>query len=94
MSRSTLTPSQALSQWNDSFILRMSEKLSERIISELRGKEKAQGPQQQVIQAWRLVLGRSPTSEESAKSVRFVEAHGLPLLCRVLFNSNEFVLID
>ena len=90
----TTTPSQALSQWNDSFILRMSEKLSERIISELRGKEKAQGPQQQVIQAWRLVLGRSPTAEESAKSVRFVEAHGLPLLCRVLFNSNEFVLID
>ncbi len=90
----TTTPSQALSQWNDSFILRMSEKLSERIISELRGQEKAQGPQQQVMRAWRLVLGRSPTAEESAKSVRFVEEHGLPLLCRVLFNSNEFVLID
>ena len=90
----TTTPSQALSQWNDSFILRMAEKLSERIISEQRGDEKAQGPPQQVMRAWRLVLGRSPNAAENAMSVRFVEEHGLPLLCRVLLNSNEFVLVD
>ncbi len=90
----TTTPSQALSQWNDSFILRMSEKLSARIISERGSQENAPDSQQQVIRAWRLVLGRSPTAEENAQSIRLVEKHGLPLLCRVLFNSNEFVLID
>lgn len=90
----TTTPAQALSQWNDAFVLRMAERLSERILSELLGEGMAVDPELQARRAWRLVLGRSPTADELAKSVRLVRDHGLPLLCRVLFNTNELVLID
>jgi len=90
----TTTSSQALSQWNDSFILRMSEKLSERIVTELRDQGIVDEPQQVVTVAWRRVLGRPPTAAEEVTAARLVEDHGLPLLCRVLFNSNEFVLIE
>lgn len=85
----TTTPSQALSQWNDSFITRMSGKLAERV-----KKESADNIEQQVTLTWRRVLGRLPTTDEQTKSVHLVRDHGLPLLCRVLFNSNEFILID
>ena len=44
--------------------------------------------------AWRLVLGRLPGKQEQARATRLVDQHGLALLCRVLFNSNEFILID
>ena len=84
----TTTPSQALSQWNDAFVLRMSDKLAERV--EKGGDEIAR----QVDRAWRLVLGRFPDGEEKASSARLIRDHGLPLLCRVLLNSNEFILID
>ncbi len=61
-----------------------------RVINELGAKE----TEKQVSRVWRLVLGRYPTGDEKAKSLRLVEDHGLALLCRVLLNSNEFVLID
>jgi hypothetical protein len=85
----TTTPTQALSQWNDSFILRMSDKLADRVQRE-SGDEVAS----QVDRTWRLVLGRDPDVNERAKSLRLAKNHGLALLCRVLLNSNEFVLID
>lgn len=85
----TTTPSQALSLWNDSFITRMSERLAERIKSEV-----GEATQSQVDQAWRRTLARSPTARERQQAVSLVEKHGLPLLCRVLFNCNEFIVID
>jgi len=85
----TTTPSQALSQWNDSFVTRMSEHLADRIKA-----ESGDDVTEQVSTAWRRVLGRFPIPEESSNAVRLVSDHGLPLLCRVLFNCNEFVLID
>ena len=90
----TTTPSQALSQWNHAFVLRMSEKLAERVKRELKRTQTDNASEQQVNHAWRLVLGRLPTSDEKAKCIRLVQDHGLTVLCRVLFNSNEFVLID
>lgn len=85
----TTTPSQALSQWNDSFITRMSGHLADRIQA-----DSGDDVEQQVTIAWRTVLGRFPLADENKKAVRLVRDHGLPLLCRVLFNSNEFILID
>ena len=90
----TTTPSQALSQWNHAFVLRMSEKLAERVKRELKRTQTDNASEQQVNYAWRIVLGRLPTSDEKAKCIRLVQDHGLTVLCRVLFNSNEFVLID
>ena len=85
----TTTPSQALSQWNDQFITRMSEHFANRIEAESGDDLK-----QRVAHAWRDVLGRLPSADEHRKACRLVRDHGLPLLCRVLFNSNEFILID
>ena len=85
----TTTPSQALSQWNDAFVVRMSKHLTDRI--QLNSKDNVK---EQVNLAWRLVLGRSPNQNESESAIELVHEHGLALLCRVLFNSNEFILID
>lgn len=85
----TTTPSQALSHWNDRFITRMSEYLANRI--EFEAGFRAEN---QASHAWRLALGRSPTNSERESAAKLIRNHGLPLLCRVLFNSNEFILID
>jgi len=84
----TTTPSQALSLWNDSFVLRMSDQLAERITQGHSSVE------QQVDEAWRLVLGRPPSAAERSKATRLVRDHGVALLGRVLFNSSEFVVVD
>jgi len=95
----TTTPTQALSQWNHAFVVRMSKRLALRVETEVgKGNDAKQEADvllsQQIDQTWRLVLGRLPAEQEKAKSIRLVQNHGLALLCRVLFNSNEFIFID
>ena len=85
----TTTPSQALSQWNHSFILRMADHLAERV-----EKEAGEDVAKQVERMWQLVLGRSPNEKETKGSVQLAKQHGLPLLARVLFNTNEFIWIE
>ena len=48
----------------------------------------------QVQQAFRLAFGREADGEELARSVAFIESQGLPLFCRALYNSNEFIYIN
>ena len=48
----------------------------------------------QVRRAWLLGLGRDPDETETKKGRALVEKHGLASLCRVLFNSSEFILIE
>lgn len=85
----TTTPTQALSLWNDPFVLRASDWLAERI-------EHDAGSEQQVqaIFAWRLTLARDPSVQELRLSETLVREQGLPALCRVLFNSTEFVVFE
>lgn len=85
----TITPSQALSQWNHPFILRMADHFTERVKSEA-GKE----THARVKLAWRLALGRSPDAAELADAAALAGRHGLPALARTLFNSNELIWID
>lgn len=85
----TTTPLQALSLLNNSFVLRMSDHFANRIEEEA-GKEVAA----QVERAWQLAFGRQPDDEEKLLSGELVSKHGLPSLCRALFNSNEFVVIQ
>lgn len=85
----TTTPSQALSQWNHPFILRMSKRLAERVEGDREGDVDTQ-----VIETWRLVLGRMPDRVELVESRILVRTHGLEALARALFNSNEFIWID
>jgi hypothetical protein len=40
------------------------------------------------------VWGRPPTVDEAKLFVAYAEKHGLANLCRVLFNTNEFLFAD
>ena len=42
----------------------------------------------------RLVWGRAPTAEEAKLFAGYADRHGLANLCRVLFNTNEFLFAD
>jgi hypothetical protein len=48
---------------------------------------------EQVERAVQLAWLRTPTPDEQKRFSDFVSIHGLPALCRVLFNSNEFLFI-
>jgi hypothetical protein len=85
----TTTPSQALSQWNHPFVLRMSEHLANRV-----KKEATPTLGKQVDRMWQLVMGRPPHEEEKSEAVALVKKIGLELLARVLFNSNEWIWIE
>jgi mono/diheme cytochrome c family protein len=83
---SSTTPLQALNLLNSHFALQQSGFFAERL-----QKEAGAEPNAQVRRAFQLVFGRVPSSEELADSVSLVTQHGLPMLCRALFNSNEFI---
>lgn len=85
----TTTPLQALALLNDVFVLRTSRAFAARVQAEAP----ASTPNQ-VERAYLLAYGRRPALEELALATRLVERHGLAALCRVLFNSNEFLYVD
>jgi hypothetical protein len=84
----TTTPLQALALWNNSFVLRMSRSFAERIEAETKT------PLEQVDRAYRLPYGRNPSKGEAELATAFIAKHGLAPFARVLFNSNEFVVIE
>jgi hypothetical protein len=85
--RST-TALQALSLFNSQFILQQSEKLAARVQSEAGEK-----PADQVQKVFQLTLGRTPDAEESIAAQGLVKEHGLPALCRAVYNANEFLFL-
>ncbi|MBM81519.1 MAG: hypothetical protein CMJ78_13140 [Planctomycetaceae bacterium] len=84
----TTTPLQALSLLNNAFVLRMSKHFAARVAQEGKNVD------EQVDRAWRLALARSPSKAEHELSKELVQKHGLPALCRGLFNANEFVIVE
>ncbi len=85
--RQTVTPLQALSLMNDTFVLRQAKKLAERVAVE------TSNPQQQIVLAWQRTLGRGPTEEEVASAVEMIKDSNFETLCWVLFNSSEFLQV-
>jgi hypothetical protein len=90
----TTTPLQALSLWNGSMTLRAASALSDRIDGELRAVPEAERSERSVRRAIELVWQREPTAEELSRCTALAREHGLAALCRVLFNSNEFVTVE
>jgi hypothetical protein len=84
----TTTPLQALALWNNGFALRAAAALARRAADGTGDAEK------QVRRAWQLAYQRDPTAEEAKPALGLVRDHGLKALCRVLFNSNEFVTVE
>lgn len=85
----TTTPLQALSLFNNSFMLRMSQKFSERAAHETDGTLPAS-----VDRLYRLALGRALADAERKRVESFAKEFGLPALCRALLNSNEFLYVE
>ena len=79
---------QALVLWNNKFTLRHAEHLA--TLAEASAKD-------DVGRIWfvsKRVLNRVPTMAEESAWLVYGKKHGLANLCRVLFNSSEFLFID
>ena len=85
----TTTPLQALALLNNKFILDKAEDMANRIKSLSDGNRN-----KQVEQAFLFAFQRNPNSEEMLLAKRLIQDYGLTTLCRSLFNSNEFVIIN
>ncbi len=83
------TALQALNLLNDPFVHGQAQRFAERL-----RREAGADPEEQVRRAFRLAFGREPSAQETAASLRLAREHGLAVLCRVLFNANEFVFVN
>lgn len=85
----TTTPLQALTLMNNSFVIRMADRFSSRVIAEV-----GNATDDQIERVYDLAYGRKPEQQEWRVAIGFVERHGLSAFCRVIFNSNEFIHVD
>jgi hypothetical protein len=83
------TPLQALNLMNSPFVLQQAAFFAERV-----AREAGDDPAAQVDRAFALALGRTATADERTAAEELIRQHGLPALCRALFNANEFVYLN
>ncbi|MEM7395500.1 MAG: DUF1553 domain-containing protein, partial [Verrucomicrobiota bacterium] len=86
--RSSTTPIQVLNLFNSRFTIEESEAFADRVT-----KEAGSDPALQVQTAYQLALNRPPTPEEQRDAEPVVNLHGAAVLCRALFNCNEFLYL-
>ncbi len=86
----TITAIQALALMNNPFVLKQVEHLAERVAA---AGEK-DGPSTYVRTAFRLTLQREPNPREEKTLTDYLAREGLPNLCRLLVNTNEFMFVD
>jgi mono/diheme cytochrome c family protein len=84
----TLTSLQALSLLNNRFNLVMAETFADRL------QRESPDLATQVQRALALVAQRPVSVSERDELVSYAESHGLPNLCRFMFNLSEFVFVD
>ena len=82
------TPLQALNMLNGAFLIDQADRFAERLTREAGNDTAAQ-----VDLAFTLAFGRSPTEVERSAAIALAEQHGLPLLCRSLYNASEFLTV-
>lgn len=85
---SSTTALQALSLLNSPFLLRQADAFAKRVEA-----TSSKTFESQVDCAFQLGLGRQPTADERAASVVLVQQYGLPMLCRAIYNTHEFVSV-
>ena len=85
--RST-TAIQALNLFNSRFIVQQSAGFASRVVAAV-----GENPVEQVQYAYRLAYGRIAELDEVEACVAVLNQHGLPTVCRTLFNSNEFLFV-
>jgi hypothetical protein len=82
------TPLQALNLLNGEFLLDQADRFASRV-----AQEAGTDPARQVSRAMLLAFGRDATPDEIAAGTALVTAHGLPILCRSLYNASEFITL-
>ena len=84
----SVTAPQALALLNNEFVLVHAKAFAARL------EKEAADLDGRVSRACEHTWGRPPTPAERAALAGYAEKHGLPNLCRLLFNSNEFLFAD
>ncbi len=89
----SVTPLQALALYNGAFASEEARHFADRLVREAGPSVDAR-----IALAFRLALGRDPGPDETEHLRRLAESsapdEGLPAVCRVLFNANEFVHLE
>ena len=85
----TTTALQSLAMMNNAFMLQQARHFGERV-----NREAGSSVDAQVTRAFALAFQRAPDPEEMKGARALVQRHGLPELCRLLLNANEFVHLD
>ncbi|MCA9061863.1 MAG: PSD1 domain-containing protein [Planctomycetaceae bacterium] len=86
--RQSTTPIQALNLFNSQFTIDEARAFADQV-REMAG----QAPSAQIVVAWNLALGRDPEADEQAAALQVSHQFGLEMVCRVLFNTNEFLFL-
>jgi mono/diheme cytochrome c family protein len=82
------TPLQALNMMNGEFLLDQAGRFAARV-----EREAGSEPGLQVARAFAVAFGREPSAAELAAGRDLVITHGLPILCRSLYNASEFITV-
>ena len=86
--RESTTPIQALNLFNSRFTIEQSDAFAARVKADV-----GHNFEKQLRRAYQLAFSRDPRPEEIADAEPIVNGFGLATLCRVLFNSNEFLFV-
>jgi hypothetical protein len=86
--KESTTAIQALNLFNSPFVSDEAAAFARRVT-----EEAGDDTTRQIERAFQLAMARKPTSTETKSAHGTVRAHGLATLCRVLFNSNEFLFL-
>ncbi len=91
--QASVTPLQALAMYNGRFANEEATYFAARV-----RKEACESAAPQIQLAFKIALGREPTPEESQRMEALAASspvgEGLPAVCRVLLNANEFVYVE
>jgi hypothetical protein len=85
--RSTTAP-QALALLNSPEAVAAAQALANRL------QKEAKTPDEQIVLAYRITLGRSPTAKEKDRAAAFLQDSPWREFCRALFSLNEFLYLD
>lgn len=96
--RQSTTPIQALNLFNSPFTIDEAKAFAERVEGDVAqassGSSAGDDPvRRQIDRAFQLAYARAPDPVELTAAEGIVREHGLPPLCRVIFNSNEFLFV-
>lgn len=82
------TPLQALNLMNSDFVIDQSKRIADRAT-----RETGDDPVAAVRRCFQLLLVREPSTEETRLCLELATQYHLAMVCRAVFNSNEFVFI-